>query len=162
VGGRDLAALDERGRSLLRRHDVGFVFQFFNLVPTLTVAENVALPLELTGRGRSETRAAASSLLERVGITGRDDSFPDELSGGEQQRVAIARALAHRPRIVLADEPTGNLDEATGARVLELLAGLVVEQGAAMLIATHSGEVVARADRVLTLRVGQLHAGAAA
>jgi putative ABC transport system ATP-binding protein len=158
VAGEDLAALDERGRSLLRRREVGFVFQFFNLVPTLTVAENVMLPLELTGR-QAAARAAAATLLQKVGITGRDDSFPDELSGGEQQRVAIARALAHGPRIVLADEPTGNLDQATGARVLDLLTGLVAEQGAAMLIATHATEVVARAHRVLELRDGRVLPG---
>jgi putative ABC transport system ATP-binding protein len=156
LAGHDMVALDERARTLIRRRDVGFVFQFFNLVPTLTVAENVALPLELTGQPRRASAAAASALLQRVGITGREDSFPDEMSGGEQQRVAVARALAHGPRIVLADEPTGNLDQATGARVLAVLTGLVAEQGAAMLIATHSREVVERAHRVLTLREGIL------
>ncbi|HSJ26186.1 MAG TPA: ABC transporter ATP-binding protein [Longimicrobiales bacterium] len=156
LAGQSVTSLDERSRTLLRRRDIGFVFQFFNLVPTLTVAENVALPLELTGSARAAGRAAAASLLHRVGIAGRDDSFPDELSGGEQQRVAIARALAHRPRLVLADEPTGNLDHATGQRVLDLLTGLVREFDTAMLIATHSTEVVARADRVLTLRDGVL------
>lgn len=156
LAGHAVTTLDERSRTLLRRRDVGFVFQFFNLVPTLTVAENVALPLELTGRGGAEGRRAAAALLQRVGIAGRDDSFPDELSGGEQQRVAIARALAHQPRLVLADEPTGNLDHTTGQRVLDLLTGLVKELGTAMLIATHSAEVVERADRVLTLRDGVL------
>jgi len=132
------------------------VFQFFNLVPTLTVAENIELPLELTGATRADTRSAAATLLQRVGIPDRGHSFPDELSGGEQQRVAIARALAHSPRIVLADEPTGNLDQATGDRVLALLTELVSERGAAMLIATHSRDVVERAHRVLTLRAGVL------
>jgi putative ABC transport system ATP-binding protein len=158
VAGEDLAVLNERGRTLLRRREIGFVFQFFNLVATLTVAENVTLPLELTGR-RAEARSAAATLLQKVGITGRGDSFPDELSGGEQQRVAIARALVHRPRIVLADEPTGNLDQATGARVLDLLTALVAEQGAAMLIATHSADVVARAHRVIELRDGRVSTG---
>jgi putative ABC transport system ATP-binding protein len=156
LAGESVTGLDERRRTLLRRRDVGFVFQFFNLVPTLTVAENVELPLELTGTGRREASRAASSLLQRVGIAGREHSFPDELSGGEQQRVAIARALAHSPRIVLADEPTGNLDHVTGEKVLTLLTELVAERGAAMLIATHSREVVERAHRVLTLRDGTL------
>jgi putative ABC transport system ATP-binding protein len=156
LAGHSITALDERSRTLLRRRAVGFVFQFFNLVPTLSVWENVALPLELTGGSRATSRATASSLLRQVGIAGREDSFPDELSGGEQQRVAIARALAHEPRLVLADEPTGNLDHATGETVLALLTGLVAERGTTMLIATHSAEVVERAHRVLTLRDGVL------
>ena len=151
VSGRDLGALNERGRTLLRRRDIGFVFQFFNLIPTLTVLENVLLPLELTG-GRDEEKARA--LLERVGLADRERAFPEELSGGEQQRIAIARALAHDPKLLLADEPTGNLDSATGARVLDLLTGLVRERGTAMVIATHSHEVVDRAHRVLTLHDG--------
>jgi putative ABC transport system ATP-binding protein len=154
IDGRDIAVLDDRARTLLRRRSIGFVFQFFNLVPTLTVLENVQLPLELTGASRTALREEARALLDRVGITGRDTSFPEELSGGEQQRVAIARALAHSPRLVLADEPTGNLDTVTGARVLELLTGLVAERGTAMLVATHSAEVVERAHRVVTLRDG--------
>jgi putative ABC transport system ATP-binding protein len=154
IDGRDIATLDDRARTLLRRRSIGFVFQFFNLVPTLTVLENVQLPLELTGASRTALREEARALLDRVGITGRDASFPEELSGGEQQRVAIARALAHSPRLLLADEPTGNLDTVTGARVLELLTGLVAERGTAMLVATHSAEVVERAHRVVTLRDG--------
>jgi putative ABC transport system ATP-binding protein len=157
IDGTDIGALGDRARTLLRRSSIGFVFQFFNLVPTLTALENVQLPLELTGATRAALRAEARALLDRVGISGRDGSFPEELSGGEQQRVAIARALAHRPRLVLADEPTGNLDTATGARVLELLTGLVAERGTAMLVATHSGEVVERADRVVTLRDGVIN-----
>jgi putative ABC transport system ATP-binding protein len=153
VAGSELGALDERGRTLLRRREIGFVFQFFNLVPTLTVLENVLLPLELTGR---RDRGAARALLARVGLESRAGSFPEELSGGEQQRIAVARALAHGPRLVLADEPTGNLDVATGAVVLDLLTGMVAERGTAMLIATHSADVVQRADRVLTLRDGHL------
>jgi putative ABC transport system ATP-binding protein len=160
LDGQPLHRLDERARTLLRRRAVGFVFQSFNLVPTLTVAENIELPLELTGHPRSGVRAAAAALLRRTGMPGREESFPDELSGGEQQRVAIARAIVHRPRIVLADEPTGNLDHATGARIMELLAGLVADQGVAMLIATHSADIVERAGRVLMLRDGVLRPGA--
>jgi putative ABC transport system ATP-binding protein len=156
VGGRDVAALDERQRTLLRRREIGFVFQFFNLVPTLTVLENIQLPLELTGQ---PTGNAARELLHRVGLESRWRAFPDELSGGEQQRIAVARALAHGPRLVLADEPTGNLDSATGARVLDLLTELIRERGTTMLVATHSDAVVARADRVMALRDGRIVAG---
>jgi putative ABC transport system ATP-binding protein len=157
VGGREIGALSERDRTLLRRREIGFVFQFFNLVPTLTVLENVVLPLELTGQ-RSDVTARA--LLERVGLADRGRSFPEELSGGEQQRVAIARALAHEPALVLADEPTGNLDSATGTRVLDLLTELVRERGATMLIATHSADVMSRATRVVSLRDGAIMHGA--
>jgi putative ABC transport system ATP-binding protein len=153
VAGHDIASLDERQRTLLRRHDIGFVFQFFNLVPTLTVLENIRLPLELTGQRRHE---AAVDLLDRVGLGHRGSAFPEELSGGEQQRIAIARALAHRPRLVLADEPTGNLDAGTGARVLDLLTELVRERGTTMLVATHSAAVVERAGRVVSLQDGRL------
>ncbi|MBR9990679.1 MAG: ABC transporter ATP-binding protein [Gemmatimonadetes bacterium] len=156
VSGRDLAGMSERARTLLRRRDIGFVFQFFNLIPTLTVLENIRLPLELTGR---RDPGPARELLERVGLAGRERAFPEELSGGEQQRIAIARALAHEPRLLLADEPTGNLDSATGARVLDLLTRLVRERGAAMVIATHSSDVVDRADRVLTLHDGAIAGG---
>lgn len=151
VGGHDLGMLTERGRTLLRRRDIGFVFQLLNLVPTLTVLENVLLPLELTGR---HDPAPAHALLDRVGLADRARAFPEELSGGEQQRIAIARALAHQPQLVLADEPTGNLDSATGAGVLDLLTALVRERGTAMVIATHSRDVIDRAHRVLALHDG--------
>lgn len=157
VGGQDLGGLTERGRTLLRRRDIGFIFQFYNLVPTLTVLENVLLPLELTGR---RDAGAAHALLERVGLADRARAFPEELSGGEQQRIAIARALAHEPQLVLADEPTGNLDSTTGARVLDLLTDLVRERGTAMVIATHSRDVVDRAHRVLTIHDGTIVNGA--
>jgi putative ABC transport system ATP-binding protein len=153
VSGRDLGSMTERGRTLLRRGDIGFVFQFFNLIPTLTALENVLLPLELTGRGDT---GIARRLIDRVGLTDRDGAFPDELSGGEQQRVAIARALAHEPKLLLADEPTGNLDSATGTRILDLLTDLVRERGTAMMVATHSSDVVERAHRVLTLHDGAI------
>ena len=116
VAGNAITAMKERQRTLFRRDHIGFVFQFFNLIPTLTVLENVTLPMELAGNGRSATQSAMT-LLEQVGLADRRDTFPDKLSGGEQQRVAIARALVHDPMLVLADEPTGNLDEETGQRV---------------------------------------------
>ncbi len=145
--------LSERERTLLRRRRIGFVFQFFNLLPTLTVAENLRLPLELNGI-QGEDRILA--LLDRVGLADRAHSFPDRLSGGEQQRVAVARALVHDPDVVLADEPTGNLDAATGENVLALLGELVREQGRTLIVATHSDRVVQHADRTLVLRNGKL------
>ncbi|RIL11815.1 ABC transporter ATP-binding protein [bacterium] len=148
VAGVPVNRLSERERTLFRRHTIGFVFQFFNLIPTLTVLENVCLPLELTGRGPGAP-AAALPLLDAVGLADRRDSYPDRLSGGEQQRVAIARALAADPRLVLADEPTGNLDAETGDRVLDLLVRLTRARGRSLIMATHSHAVAAAADRVL-------------
>lgn len=159
VEGRELTGLDERGRALFRRRRLGFVHQFFNLLPTLRVAENVRLPVELAGGTRREARRAAAELLEAVGLADRLEAFPDALSGGEQQRVAIARALIHGPALVLADEPTGNLDAETGDRVLDLLGRLARERGSTLLLATHSPEVAGRAGRVLRLRDGQLEPG---
>ena len=156
VEGRDLATLSEQQRTLLRRERIGFIFQAFNLLPTLTVGENVRLPLELNRRERAGAEARARGLLERVGLQGREDSFPDRLSGGEQQRVAVARALAHSPPLLLADEPTGNLDEDTGRRVLDLLEGLTRQNGACALVVTHDPGLVSRADRVLVLEHGAL------
>jgi len=153
VAGNALSRLGPRERTLLRRDQIGFVFQFFNLIPTLSVLENVLLPAELSGR--DESRRAAG-LLERVGLADRAASFPDRLSGGEQQRVAIARALVRDPRLVLADEPTGNLDDATGAAVMGLLDALTRRAGKTLLLATHSREVAALADRVLTIEAGRL------
>jgi putative ABC transport system ATP-binding protein len=147
VAGTSLTAVGEQERSLFRRRHIGFVFQFFNLLPTLTVAENVLLPMQLTdGDGDHED---ALRLLQRVGLRERAESFPDRLSGGEQQRVAIARALAHDPELLLADEPTGNLDIAIGRDVLELLLEMARDRGKTLLVATHSHEVAGRADRVL-------------
>ena len=154
--GEDLARMSEKERTLVRRHQIGFVFQFFNLIPTLTVEENLLLPLELAGRlGRSE-RERALGLLDFVGLADRAASYPDVLSGGEQQRVAIARALAHDPLVLLADEPTGNLDAETAGQVLELLAGSVREAGKTLVMATHSREVAALGDRVLRVQEGHL------
>ncbi len=148
-----LSELDDQARTLFRRRHIGFVFQFFNLIPTLTVEENLLLPLELNGQS---DRERAYGLLEAVGLKDRARSYPDRLSGGEQQRVALARALAHDPELVLADEPTGNLDAETGARVLELLGSLLRERGKTLLVATHSQELVGLADRVVDLTDGRL------
>jgi putative ABC transport system ATP-binding protein len=156
VDGTDLTALDEQARTRFRRRHIGFVFQFFNLVPLLTVEENLLLPLELNGRAGPAGVARARALLERVGLGGRGDSFPDRLSGGEQQRVAIARALVHEPALVLADEPTGNLDAETAGGVLELLDTLAREAGRTVLMVTHSREVVGVADRIFTIQRGAL------
>jgi putative ABC transport system ATP-binding protein len=156
VDGTDLTALDEQARTRFRRRHIGFVFQFFNLIPLLTVEENLLLPLELNGRADPAGVARARVLLERVGLGGRGDSFPDRLSGGEQQRVAIARALVHEPALILADEPTGNLDAETAAGVLELLDTLAREAGRTVLMVTHSREVVGVADRIFTIQRGAL------
>jgi putative ABC transport system ATP-binding protein len=160
VAGERLDAMGERARTLFRRRRIGVVFQFFNLLPTLTVRENVTLRLELDGRAGSGERARAEALLAEVGLAERAAAFPDRLSGGEQQRVAIAAALAHGPELILADEPTGNLDQANAARVLELLARLVRSSGATMLVATHSAEVATIADRSWTIAEGRLAARA--
>ncbi len=156
VLGTRITALNERDRTLFRRDHIGFVFQFFNLIPTLTVLENVTLPQELAGRPRRELEPTAIRLLDRVGLADRRDAHPDKLSGGEQQRVAIARALAHDPLLVLADEPTGNLDDETGERVLALLLELTRDAGRTLLMATHNPDIAPRADRVLQLHDGRL------
>jgi putative ABC transport system ATP-binding protein len=154
VDGRELTSLDERQRTLFRRARLGFVFQFFNLIPTLTVEENLMLPLELNGRGGEPGRVP--DLLDRVGLAGRAGAFPDRLSGGEQQRVAIARALVHEPALVLADEPTGNLDDDTAESVLDVLESVTRAAGRTLLVVTHSDRIIARADRVLELKHGRL------
>lgn len=145
----DLAVLPVAARTAVRRDWMGYVFQFFNLVPTLTVRENVLLPLELTGR--RELKARALARLSTLGLDRRADDYPETLSGGERQRVAVARALAHQPLLVLADEPTGNLDADNAAGVAEVLWQEVREAGCALLVATHDDAVAARADRVLDL-----------
>ena len=157
-GDTDLTALSERERTLFRRRHVGFVFQSFNLIPTLTVAENVQLPLSLTGQERG-AEEKVQALLEKVGLADRARPYPDRLSGGEQQRVAIARALAHDPALVLADEPTGNLDFDTAQRVVDLLDALVRQMGKTLIVVTHDRSLASHADRVLTLRKGRVVEG---
>lgn len=157
VDGTDLTELSETERTLFRRQNIGFVFQAFNLISTLTVVENVLLPLELSGTSSAASRRRAEEVLAHVGLGDRGNSFPDRLSGGEQQRVAIARALAHDPLFVLADEPTGNLDYETGQHVLTLLDDLVRETNTTLFVATHDREALDRADRILHLRGGVLH-----
>ena len=156
IDGTAINQLSDHERTLFRRDHIGFIFQFFNLIPTLTVLENITLPQELAGRRVREVIPQAMSLLEKVGLADRKDTFPDKLSGGEQQRVAIARALAHNPKIVLADEPTGNLDVKTGERVMALLLNLTRDTGRTLIMATHSPGVVPLADRVLRVHGGQL------
>ncbi len=156
VDGVRLDALSERERTLFRRRRIGFIFQFFNLIPTLTVEENLLLPLELNGPIGAAERERARALLEAVELADRARSFPDRLSGGEQQRVAVARALAHQPALMLADEPTGNLDLETGRKVLDLLDRLTRREGRTMLMVTHSPEVVGLADRVFAIEGGKL------
>lgn len=148
IDGVSISRLSERERTLFRRDRIGFVFQFFNLIPTLTVEENLLLPLELKGKVDPEQRRAALALLDEVGLGDRRDTYPDRLSGGEQQRVAVARALSHDPLLVLADEPTGNLDLETGLQVLEILDRLTRQAGKTMVMVTHSPEVIGLADRV--------------
>ncbi len=160
--GQDLAQLSETARTLFRRRHLGFIFQQLNLVPTLTVLENLLLPLELNGALDADGRRHALALLERVGLQGRDASFPEHLSGGERQRVAVARALVHGPGLLLADEPTGSLDGDTARVVLELLDELRRERGMTAVLATHAGEVAAKADRRLALGAGRLQEAAPA
>lgn len=153
VDGHALEALADRDRTRLRRRRIGMIFQSYNLVPTLTAAENVALPLELNGMADAGRVAA---WLARVGLEGFGDAMPDELSGGEQQRVAIARALVHAPSLILADEPTGNLDLANAEGIVALLDELCRAEGRTLVMVTHSQEVVGLADRLLTIRDAQL------
>ncbi len=155
VAGVDVTALTERERTLFRRRHIGFVYQAFNLVPTLSVADNIRLVLELNGTARTAADTRIAELLEAVGLADRADSYPDVLSGGEQQRVALARALCHEPAVLLADEPTGNLDDQSAETVLTLLDKLVRSTGGTMLIATHSNSVASYCDRVLELHNGR-------
>jgi len=159
IDGRDLHLLSERERTLFRRSGIGFVYQFFNLIPTLSVAENVRLPLELNRWPEGRIVQRVESLLEQLGLGERAGTFPDRLSGGEQQRVAIARALGPEPPLVLADEPTGNLDATSGQQILELLLQLTRGNGHTLLVVTHSLAVARAADRLLLLEEGQLRQG---
>lgn len=152
----EITNLTEHDRTLFRRQYIGFVFQLFNLIPTLTVLENVLLPLELTGKLKKAHHEHVSRLLTAVRLTDRINSFPDKLSGGEQQRVAILRALIHKPLLLLADEPTGNLDSDTSRQVLNLMTTLVRKEGKTLVLVTHSQEVAQLADRIFVFRKGQL------
>jgi putative ABC transport system ATP-binding protein len=158
MGTHDLARMGETERTLFRRRELGFVFQFFNLVPTLTVRENILLPLALNRIPRAQAASRAGDLLGRLGLAACADRLPDQLSGGEQQRVAIARALAHEPRLVVTDEPTGNLDKDTADEVLDLLVSSCREHGATLIMATHNREAAVRADRILRIADGRIEA----
>jgi putative ABC transport system ATP-binding protein len=156
VAQANLPALSAEQRTLFRRRQIGFVFQFFHLIPTLTVMENLRLPLQLNDQDDEAGRERACRLLERVGLQDRADSFPDRLSGGEQQRVAICRALVHQPPVVLADEPTGNLDGQTATDVLELILVLAKEEETALIVVTHSDSVAENCGRTVRLVEGKL------
>ncbi len=159
VAGRNITSMTEHRRTLFRREHIGFVYQAFNLVPTLTVADNIRLVLELNKLPQGEAENRIDELLSAVELAERSGSYPDILSGGEQQRVAVARALCHRPSILLADEPTGNLDDKTAERVLQLLDRLLRRTGGTMIVATHSATVASFCDRVMKLHNGKLHDG---
>ena len=154
VNGVAINRLSERERTLFRRAHIGFVFQFFNLIPTLTVFENITLALHLKGHLTPTKVKEVETLLERVGLADRSDTFPDRLSGGEQQRIAILRALAHDPTLLLADEPTGNLDEATGQMIMQLLLELTRQAGKTMLMVSHNPDIIPLADRIYRLTNG--------
>ncbi|MGZ6988980.1 MAG: ABC transporter ATP-binding protein [Thermoanaerobaculia bacterium] len=156
VNGKDLATLSEDDRDAYRRKTAATVFQFFNLLPTMTALENVALPLLLEGVSPTDANARAARGLLDVGLADKERAYPYELSGGQMQRVAVARALANEPALLLADEPTGNLDSKTGEQVLALVSGLVKERGITVVMATHSAEAAAHASRILRLRDGRL------
>jgi putative ABC transport system ATP-binding protein len=159
LAGTVLTQLGDQQWTLYRRRNIGFIFQFFNLISTLTVWENLLLPLELNGMLNSAGASHAEELLATVGLLDRRKTYPDRLSGGEQQRVAIARALVHDPMLILADEPTGNLDEETGRQVMDLLSQLVRQAGKNLMLVTHSADAAAYADRVFTLHEGRLIEG---
>ncbi len=159
IDDREITSLNDNQLTRLRREKIGFVFQFFNLLPTLTALENAALPLHLGGVSRRNAIARATELLELVGLTDRTDHLPDELSGGEQQRVAMARALALRPPLILADEPTGNLDSKNGREILSLFRRLQEQFRTTVIMATHDSAAAAFSDRIITLRDGQLVTG---
>ena len=154
--GRDLGSLDEDELTRLRRQQVGFVFQSFNLLPTLTVAQNIGLPLRLGGQAERSVITAVGAVAERVGLSSRLDHLPQQLSGGEAQRAAIARAVIHQPAVLIADEPTGNLDTENGVRVLELLVALNRDSKTSIMLATHDDYVATRMGRVVNMRDGQI------
>jgi putative ABC transport system ATP-binding protein len=151
-----ITKLTDKERTIFRRDKIGIIFQFFNLIPTLTVIENITLPQELMGKAPKDYLSNSMNLLERVGLLNRANTYPDKLSGGEQQRVAIARALAHNPTLILADEPTGNLDSDTGKIILDLLLELSRESNKTLIMATHSNDIIPFADEVYTMLKGNL------
>lgn len=155
IAQQPLQNMSSDDRADLRRRHIGIVFQSFHLIPSLTARENVALPLEIAGQ--SHSRARAMAMLEKVGLTSRGDHYPAQLSGGEQQRVAIARALVHEPELIVADEPTGNLDEKTGELIMQLLFDLNSDSRSTLLLVTHDTDLAARCDRTLRLHDGKLH-----
>lgn len=157
IGGQTTADLTERERTLWRRRRIGFVFQFFNLVPTFTIEQNVALPLLLDGKSLTRVRKDVLALVDRVGLSARADQLPDELSGGELQRVAIARALVTSPDILLADEPTGSLDQAAGERVMDLVCEAASEASRTVVVITHDPRVASRAGRLIQMADGRVH-----
>ena len=150
----DITKLSEKERTLIRRKKIGFIFQFFNLIPTLTVKENLQLPLELNNADDQENKI--NTILTEVGLLDRADTYPDKLSGGEQQRISIARALIHNPDIILADEPTGNLDYETSLQIIDLLDRVVKKKGKTMIMVTHSKDVIGLADRIISLKEGKI------
>ena len=156
VDGIELTALSEKRRTLFRRHQVGMVFQSFNLIPTLSVSENLMLPLDLTGVSRKEAKLRVIETLDRVGLADRSNSFPEQLSGGEQQRVAITRALVHDPTLVLADEPTGNLDSDNAHQIMGIFKNLVKDEGKTLIVVTHRSDMEPLADRVFHLEDGNI------
>ena len=156
VDGTELTALSEKRRTLFRRHQVGMVFQSFNLIPTLSVSENLMLPLDLTGVSRKEAKLRIIETLDRVGLADRSNSFPEQLSGGEQQRVAITRALVHDPTLVLADEPTGNLDSDNAHQIMGIFKNLVKDEGKTLIVVTHRSDMEPLADRVFHLEDGNI------
>lgn len=159
IGGRNCGTLSDRARTAIRRKELGFIYQFHHLLPEFTALENVVLPQRIAGRSRNDARAWAEELLGRLGLGERLDHRPSQLSGGEQQRVAVARALANRPRILLADEPTGNLDPKTAKLVLDELVTLARAEHVAALVATHNLQLAAKMDRALLLQDGRLLEG---
>lgn len=152
----NISTMSDEQKTLFRRHSIGFIFQFFNLIPTLTVLENIQFPLELCDKLDDSSAGRISTLLQRLSIENKQHQYPECLSGGEQQRVAIARAVIHQPDILLADEPTGNLDDETGRQVMNIMLELTKEYQMTMLIVTHSMDIARRADRILSLKNGHL------